>query len=181
MQRGAGVTEIKALDRETYAGRKFTARYRTNGYYDICAEKNGFRIEYVPFSAPEERSFDDEFFGEWLENPVAYGAFEGEKLLGYAEGSLEEWNNRFRLSNICVFDGGARRKGTGTLLMDVITKAAKASGARMMVLETQSCNENAIAFYKKNGFELIGFDLYAYSNTDPERHEVRVEMGKKLV
>ena len=65
--------------------------------------------------------------------------------------------------------------------MDVITKAAKASGARMMVLETQSCNENAIAFYKKNGFELIGFDLYAYSNTDPERHEVRVEMGKKLI
>lgn len=51
----------------------------------------------------------------------------------------------------------------------------------MMVLETQSCNENAIAFYKKNGFELIGFDLYAYSNTDPERHEVRVEMGKKLI
>lgn len=65
--------------------------------------------------------------------------------------------------------------------MDAITKAAKASGARMMVLETQSCNENAIAFYKKNGFELIGFDLYAYSNTDPERHEVRVEMGKKLI
>lgn len=65
--------------------------------------------------------------------------------------------------------------------MDAITKAAKASGARMMVLETQSRNENAIAFYKKNGFELIGFDLYAYSNTDPERHEVRVEMGKKLI
>ena len=65
--------------------------------------------------------------------------------------------------------------------MDAITKAAKASGARMMVLETQSRNENAIAFYKKNGFELIGFDLYAYSNTDPERHEVWVEMGKKLI
>ena len=50
----------------------------------------------------------------------------------------------------------------------------------MIVLETQSCNENAIAFYRKNGFEIIGFDLYAYSNDDPERHEVRLEMGKKL-
>ena len=58
---------------------------------------------------------------------------------------------------------------------------AKRSGARMAVLETQTCNENAIAFYKKNGFEIIGFDLYAYTNTDPERHEIRIEMGKVLV
>ena len=43
-----------------------------------------------------------------------------------------------------------------------------------------TCNENAIAFYKKNGFDIIGFDLYAYSNTDPQRHEVRIEMGKML-
>ena len=54
------------------------------------------------------------------------------------------------------------------------------AGARMAVLETQSCNENAIAFYRKNGFELIGFDRYAYSNADPERHEIRMEMGMKL-
>lgn len=50
----------------------------------------------------------------------------------------------------------------------------------MIVLETQTCNESAIAFYKKNGFEIIGFDLYSYSNTDPENHEVRIEMGRKL-
>ncbi len=48
----------------------------------------------------------------------------------------------------------------------------------MSVLETQSCNENAIAFYRKNGFEIIGFDLYSCQNTDPERHEIRIEMGK---
>ncbi len=65
--------------------------------------------------------------------------------------------------------------------METITEAAKSCGARMIVLETQSCNENAIAFYKKNGFEIIGFDLYSYLNTDPERHEIRVEMGKKLI
>ena len=76
--------------------------------------------------------------------------------------------------------GPLRRRGIGTALMDTITKAAAASGARMLVLETQSCNERAIAFYRKNGFSVIGFDLYAYSNRDPERHEVRVEMGKRL-
>lgn len=71
-----------------------------------------------------------------------------------------------------------RSKGVGTLLRNAISDAAKASGARMSVLEIQSCNENAIAVYRKNGFEIIGFDLYSYQNTDPERHEIRIEMGK---
>lgn len=62
--------------------------------------------------------------------------------------------------------------------MNAISDAEKASGARMGVLETQSCNENAIAFYRKNGFEIIGFDVYSCQNTDSERHEIRIEMGK---
>lgn len=66
------------------------------------------------------------------------------------------------------------------MLLQAIQKTAESSAARMIVLETQSCNEAAIAFYRKNSFTVIGFDLYAYSNTDPERHEVRIEMGKML-
>lgn len=50
----------------------------------------------------------------------------------------------------------------------------------MVVLETQTCNENAISFYRKNVFEIIGFDFYAYTNSDPEQHEVRLEIGKRL-
>ena len=64
--------------------------------------------------------------------------------------------------------------------MKAIRVEAEALSARMLVLETQSCNEAAIAFYRKCGFAIIGFDLYAYSNADPERHEVRVKMGKRL-
>ena len=134
----------------------------------------------MPFDAPEERSFDDTFYGEWLEDPIAYGAFEGERLIGFVEGSMETWNNRFRISNICVFEDAARGSGVGTQLMAAIQQEAATRRARMIILETQTCNENAIAFYKKNGFDIIGFDLYSYSNTDPERHEVRIEMGKKL-
>ena len=172
--------EIIKLDPEKYAGQKFTARYATNGYYDIVRTDGGFDIKYKHFDSPVERSFDDCFFGEWLEAPVAYGAFEGDRLLGYVEGASESWNNRYRISNICVFDGANRHGGIGSALMSAILRDAKESGARMAVLETQTCNENAIAFYLKNGFELIGFDLYAYTNTDPEQHEIRIEMGKKL-
>lgn len=128
----------------------------------------------------KERGFEDEMIGEWLDKTVGYGAFEGERMLGFVEGALENWNNRFRISNICIFDNSVRNRGIGTALLNTILSEARKTGARMAVLETQSCNENAIAFYNKNGFNIIGFDLYAYTNEDLDKHEVRIEMGIRL-
>lgn len=173
--------EIRKLDPAVYAGRKFTARYRTNGYYAILPCESGFQMRYTAFEAPVEKSFDDEFFGEWLDHPVAYGAFEGDRLVGYVEGAIEGWNNRYRISNICIFDFENRSRRIGSALIKTILREAESAKARMAVLETQTCNENAIAFYRRNGFEIIGFDLYSYSNDDPEKCEVRIEMGKKLI
>lgn len=144
--------EIRPLDREIYAGKTFTARYRTNGYYEICPSETGFQMDYVPFAEPTERSFDDVFFGEWLEDPIAFGAFEGEKLIGYVEGSIEGWNNRFRLSNICVLDFSERSRGVGTALMKPIERAAEDAGARMLILETQSCNGKRHRVLQKERF-----------------------------
>ena len=179
MRRTIAVWNCSPLKKEVYAGKRFTVRYSTNGYYDICPSAHGVRITYTPFETPLEKSFDDVFFGEWLEQPIAFGAFENGRLIGYVEGSPESWNRRFRISNLCVSDPAKRSTGIGTLLMHTITEAARSFETRMLVLETQSCNENAIVFYRKNGFDMIGFDLYSYSNTDPERHEVRIEMGRK--
>lgn len=171
---------IKHMNKDNYAGKEFKVCYQTNGYYDIIAEKLGFKIQYVPFETSVTRSFTDVFFGEWLDNPIAYGAFEKEKLIGFIEGAFEQWNNRFRISNICIFEQAERHTGIGTALMQTMLAEAIKTNARMVVLETQSCNENAIRFYQKMGFHIIGFDLYAYSNKDPEKHEIRIEMGKKL-
>ncbi len=171
---------ISKLNKEDYEGKKFIARYTTKGYYDIQRVTTGFEFTYTEFDDEKEVSFEDSFFNEWLEEPVAYGAFEDGELIGFVEGSIEGWNNRYRISNICVFNNQKRHSGIGSKLMETILLEAKQSGARMVILETQTCNENAIAFYKKNGFEIIGFDLYAYSNDDPEKHEIRIEMGRKL-
>ena len=65
--------EIIRLDKSVYEGKKFTARYKTSGYYDIRAFNDGFKIEYLRLKEPIEKSFEDEFFGKWLENPTAYG------------------------------------------------------------------------------------------------------------
>lgn len=80
--------EITKLGAEQYAGQSFTLRYMTNGYYDIRQTDMGFQIVYERFERPTEMSFDDYFFNEWLEDPVAYGAFENGQLLGYVEGTL---------------------------------------------------------------------------------------------
>ena len=172
---------IKRLNKDDYVGKEFKVCYQTNGYYDIVPDKLGFKIQYVPFETCVSRSFTDEYFGEWLDNPIAYGAFEDEKLIGFVEGAIEQWNNRFRISNVCIFEQDTRNSGIGTALMQTILAEAIKTNARMVVLETQSCNENAIRFYRKMGFDIIGFDLYSYSNKDPQKHEIRIEMGMKLV
>ncbi len=169
--------EIKELSKDEYKGKPFVVKYKTGGYYQIAVREDGFGFNYQKFDAEKEMSFTDNFFGDWLDEPVGFGAFDNGSLVGYVEGTHEKWNNRYRISNICVFDEAHRRCGIGAKLMQKILQIAKESGARMAVLETQTCNENAIAFYKKHGFQIIGFDLYAYSNTDLERKEVRIEMG----
>ena len=45
-------------------------------------------------------------------------------MLGYVEGFLEKRNNRYRISNICVFDNASHRQGIGTVLMNTILKEA---------------------------------------------------------
>ena len=112
------------------------------------------------------------------EDLYTYFVFQDGELLGIAEGSPESWNHRWRISNLCIFQEKHRRCGVATALMEKMLE--EAAPMRMAVLETQTCNERAIAFYRKCGFQVIGFDLYAYSNHDPEAHEVRLEMGKKL-
>ena len=172
--------EIRKLDNKAYQGKEYHTSYTTNGYYDIRFLEDHFSFDYQKFEKPRKFELSDTILSEWLDDPVLYGAFEDEKLIGFVEGFLEKWNNRFRISNICVFESGNRHCGVGSGLMERIIKEAYQSGARMAVLETQSCNERAIAFYRKHGFEVIGFDRYAYTNNDPERNEMRIEMGKTL-
>ena len=61
--------------------------------------------------------------------------------------------------------------------MDIAKQRANEQGRRAIILETQSCNTNAIGFYLHQGFELIGFDTCCYTNKDTERREVRINMG----
>jgi len=172
--------QIKQLDYNIMKGKSYKAEIHSDKYLSIEPKENGFEIIWKKSDKELVMPLQDDILSDWLENPVAYGAFDNNELIGFVEGFLENWNNRFRIANICVFDINNRNSGIGQMLMDKITEDAIQSKARMIVLETQSFNSKAISFYKKNGFEIIGFDRYAYSNNGPQENNMRIEMGKKL-
>ncbi len=171
---------IKPLDSAVYKGQTYRAEILSDRYLSVEPCSEGFAVRWVMSDEPLRMTVRDQILADWLDHPTAYGAFEDGRFIGFSEGFREAWNNRYRISNICIFDGADRRKGAGTLLMEAILREAAGSGARMAVLETQSFNFGAVSFYERNGFEIIGFDRYAYSNRGPEEHNMRIEMGRKL-
>lgn len=163
-------------------GKELVFRYVTRYYYDVeLREENGWRISLIrrPFDRPEEKEFQDTLLSDWLEDPRLYGAEINGKIAGYLELSHERWSNRMRISNIFV-DESVRQQGIGSALMDAALSEARKAGARSLILETQSCNDPAIQFYRKHGFTLVGFDLTAYSQEDMEKKEVRLELARPV-
>lgn len=174
--------EIIKLD-SSYRGMELVFRYRTEYYYDISAQEGensfSFSLERRAFPAPVEKRFTDRLLEPWLEEPRLFAAVDSGGEVGYVELSHERWNNRMRVSNLWVAED-RRRAGVGAALMARAVEEACAARARALVLETQSCNDPAIRFYRKNGFSLIGFDLTAYSQTDVEKREVRLEFARPV-
>ena len=116
---------IKKLDYDTYKGQKYQAEILSDRYLSIEPSDEGFEVKWVMSNEPLRMTIYEDLLQDWLEDPVAYGAFEDDKLIGMAEGFLEKWNNRFVIANICVFDGDNRRSGIGTKLMEAILQDAK--------------------------------------------------------
>ena len=165
--------------KEEYKGKEIVFRYTSEYYYEVYREDFSVRFVRTPFEQEVHKEFKSTLLEDWLENPELYVIKEKDEMIGFIEISLESWNRRLRISNIWVNDS-RRHQGLGSMLMNKAMERAKELGARAIVLETQSCNDKAISFYKKHGFTMIGFDLISYSNEDINKKEVRIEMGKCL-
>ena len=180
---------IIPLPKEEWKGTPIPIRYTTEEYYDLesTADGDGFRIEMrrkrfdTPVThTPEEYDFPDSLYQDHWEKAEAFGIVretDGQKeLLACIEVCPEEWSNRLMVTELWVTDA-LQRQGIGTRLMNLAKEKAKQQGRRAIILETQSCNVRAIAFYLSQGFELIGFDSCCYTNADVQRHEVRFDLG----
>ena len=176
---------IKRIYKKDYEGRILPIRYTTDTYYNVSLSRteDGWRTDFSlskfvsPVThTPEEYDFPDKLFQKHWKGAFAYGAFDGDALVGAIELYPEKWANRIRVTELWI-DENYRRQGLGKKLMDIAKVQAKKRGARMLILETQSCNTNAVGFYLHEGFDLVGFLSCDYSNTDLKRKEVRLEMG----
>ena len=126
---------------------------------------------------PEEYDFPDSLYQDHWEKAQAYGIVgDNGELLACIEVCPEEWSNRLMVTELWV-DDSLQKQGIGKKLMDKAKEIAKFQNRRAIILETQSCNTNAIGFYLHQGFELIGFDKCCYTNKDIERREVRINLG----
>ena len=178
--------EIVSLPREKWKGTDIPIRYTTDAYYDLelTESENAFTAQLVKkkFDAPvthtpEEYNVPDKLYQDHWEKAEAYGIIgENGELLACIELCPEEWSNRLIVTELWVADP-LHRKGIGTRLMNLSKEKAKEQGRRAVILETQSCNVRAIAFYRSQGFQLIGFDTCCYANDDVARHEVRFNFG----
>lgn len=170
---------ITELPREKYEGYELTFSFASSAYYDLKVRttENLFMAEFIRVPCPLfHREFTDTLFAPYWDDPHVYGLQNDDGLCAVIEVTPENWNNRLRITNLCVKEG-YRRRGYGSLLMTKAREVARAQGRRALILETQSCNAGAIAFYLSQGLTFMGFNACEYSNQDPEKHEVRIEMG----
>lgn len=177
--------EIVPLPKEKWQGTLIPMRYTTTEYYDVSVgqKDDGFwvtlekKIFAEPVThTPEEYDFPDKLYQEHWEKACAWGVLEGQEMIACIETCPEEWSNRLMVTELWVHEAH-RRKGIAHELMAVAKEQARLERRRALILETQSCNVGAIAFYLQEGFTLIGFDSCCYQNGDLDRKEVRLDLG----
>ncbi len=179
--------EIVALPKNKWKGTAIPLVTKSNCYYDFeidPLDQEGCMVRIVRkpseqeiIHTPEEYDFPDSLYQDHWEKAEAYGVVSDEgKLLACIEVCPEEWSNRLMVTELWVCDE-LQGKGLGKKLMDRAKEIAVKQGRRAIILETQSCNTNAIGFYLHQGFELIGFDTCCYTNNDIGRREVRINLG----
>lgn len=181
--------EIIPLPKEKWEGTIIPMRYTTEEYYDVSMEKedDGYvfgihkRKADTPITHyPEEYDFPDKLYQPHWEKAYAWGIVRNtddkEEMIACIETCPEEWSNRLMVTELWVHEE-LRRQGVAHALMAIAKEQAVLEHRRALILETQSCNVGAISFYQKEGFVPIGLDSCCYSNNDPERKEVRINMG----
>lgn len=180
---------IVLLEKERWKGYILPMpQYTAREHYAVSVERTpaGFAVSLERRPLPAPRTFTpemyaspDRLYADHFADARAYGMFDGETLAAVMELCPESWNNRMRVTELWVREG-YRRRGLGSRLLVFAREEGRREGRRALVLETQSCNTDAIAFYLHEGLSLIGLDTCCYSNEDIARGEVRLELGAAL-
>jgi ribosomal protein S18 acetylase RimI-like enzyme len=180
--------DIVPLPEERWKGHLLPFAYTSQHCYDaeITQSDGLFSARFVkkPLETPfvydmEEDDFPDALYADWWDGAEAFGVLVGDELVACIEIWREEWSKRLRVTELWVAED-YRRQGIGAALMSLAKQRARELHCRAVMLETQTNNEKAIAFYLSQGFSFFGFDRSAYGNRDVDNRKVRLELGVYL-
>ena len=175
--------EVRRLNRCDLAERNVIFQYESPGHYrvDIHETADGWDISLRKEDFPQTfvKKETEAVISPYKGDSEIYGAFSDGREVGFIQLEFQQYNKSLRIWDIDVASN-CRRKGVGKALMDLCKSRASDLGARRIVLETQTSNLKAIAFYRTMGFRLVGLDASHYTNEDVEKGEVRLEMAFHL-
>ena len=145
---------IIPLPKADWQGAILPIGYTTWEYYDVAMlrEHDGFsssiqkrQLESPITHTPQEHDFPDRLFAEHWPQAQAWGIVEAGQLKAAIEICPEDWSNRLRVTELWV-DPSLQKQGIGHALMQIAKQQALLQKRRAIILETQSCNANAIGF-----------------------------------
>lgn len=151
--------KIVHLLKSEWEGYRLPLNFTTNEYYDVSikSQADGYTVSMkkTAFDQPvshtqEEHDFPDKLYDTYRPNACAWGVIQDGELIAAIETEAEEWNNRLRITELCVSEN-YQKQGLGHALMEVAKEQARLEHRRAIILETLSCNVNAIGFYLHEG------------------------------
>lgn len=173
---------IRAAELNRLTG-TFTCAETYQVHWDDNEQATSFSLKRVPLAHPFESRYDhiDEAWVETYLRPAdfAFGAHDGEMLVGALIAETREWNKSLWVHEFHVAPT-YRRQGIGRMLMERAAAEAKIGGLRVIVCETQNRNANAIQAYRALGFRLEGIDISYYTNEDYPDRGIAVFMKLRL-
>ena len=119
-----------------------------------------------PFSDNFEVDFGPEefvWYHQVLEKGFSFGAYRAGRLIGLLLGEAFADKALLRVWEIQVH-AEFRGMGVGRALMERAFAQARQAGLKMVMLETQNTNVQAIRFYRKMGFGLEALDISEYAH-----------------
>ncbi|CEM63115.1 GNAT family N-acetyltransferase [Treponema phagedenis] len=160
---------------------KIPVKYKTPSYFDLQINRDGggdaFKLIKKDFEKLTEKRYTINLFEE--AGAMVYGVENENEVIGFIEMIQQKWIRRLRILNIYV-KSKYRSHHIGSLLLEFAESRAAHLHCRAVVLDTESCNYNAIRFYQKHGFQITGFDTLCYTNNDVALHEFRIDLAKQI-
>jgi ribosomal protein S18 acetylase RimI-like enzyme len=139
--------------------------FETSTILSVERRPDGFALAEQPVEPPVVKSFPVDDLGDDRRWDSAWLAFEDATPVGFIATGLEQWNCRMVIWHFYV-SRPHRGRGIGRRLVDAAVDAARSRGATRAWLETSNLNAPGVAAYRRLGFEIVGFDLSLYDNTE---------------